>query len=310
MKKKIILDVDTGVDDAVGIILAIKSDQFDILGITTVSGNVSLDTATKNTCKVVDLVDAKSISIVKGASSPLLRRPFFEHRIHGEDGLGGALKNTVVTKQADEGFAADFIVHSILSNPGEVTLVCTGPLTNLALALKKCPNIAGLVKKVIFMGGVIFDCGNVTPAAEYNMYVDPEAAKIVFYAGFRELTQVGLNVTRKVLLTDAHIKRIKNQKLQDFVQACTDDYQQRYYERHGILGCAMHDPLAVAVAIEKSLVKTEHYYVDIETNSSLCDGQLICDKQNRLSKTKNIKVCTEVDAEAFFEMFIRMMNAS
>ncbi|MCL6573643.1 MAG: nucleoside hydrolase, partial [Bacillus sp. (in: Bacteria)] len=125
MKRKLILDVDTGIDDAIGIILAVKSQQFDILGITTVNGNVSLDTATRNTCKIVDLLGEKEIPVIKGANAPLLRKPFFEHTVHGEDGLGGALKDVEINKQHDEGFAPDFIIDSILTFSGEVTLVMT-----------------------------------------------------------------------------------------------------------------------------------------------------------------------------------------
>lgn len=308
MKRKMILDVDTGVDDAIGIILAVKSRQFDILGITTVNGNVSLETATQNTCKILDLLDEPHISVVKGANTPLVRNLYFEHAVHGEDGLGGALKDVQVQKQTDEGFAPDFIIHSVLSFPKEVTLIMTGPLTNLALAIKKCPEIVKHVKEVIFMGGVIQGPGNVTPTAEYNIYVDPEAARIVLKAGFESITQVGLDVTRKVLLTDEHINEIQDGTLASYLRTSTADYRKRYFERNNVSGCAMHDPLAVGVALQKSLVSTEHYFVDVETKSELCDGQLVCDFQNRLQQPANLTVCTHVDEVAFFHLFHRIIN--
>lgn len=309
MEKKLILDVDTGIDDAIGILLAVKSRQFDLLGITTVNGNVSLDTATRNTCKVLDLLDEQEIPVIKGANAPIFRKSFFEHAVHGEDGLGGALLNASIIKQPDEGFAPDFIINSILNFPGEVTLVMTGPLTNLALALKKCPEIIKHVKEVIFMGGVVRGSGNVTPTAEYNLYVDPEAAKIVLQAGFEDITQVGLDVTRQVLLKEEHIALIENSRLKEFVEQCTSDYRKKYFQRNGVSGCAMHDPLAVAVALKKSLVKVEKFYCNVETRSELCDGQLVCDFQNRLLKPANLYVCLDVKAEEFFDLLLSVLNS-
>ncbi|MFT8320931.1 MAG: nucleoside hydrolase [Bacillus sp. (in: firmicutes)] len=309
MKRKLILDVDTGIDDAIGILLAIKSNEFDVLGITTVNGNVSLDNATLNTCKILDLLKVEDIPVIKGAESPIMRKPFFEHRIHGEDGLGGALKDVPITNKYSEGFAPDFIINSILSFSGEVTLVLTGPLTNLALAVKKCPQITKHVKEVIFMGGVIKGVGNVTPTSEFNTFVDPEAAKIVLHAGFDSILQVGLDVTRKALLTEEHIQLLEDKKLADYINESTSDYQQKYMERYGIRACAMHDPLAVGIALNRNLVSSQKHYVDVETKSELCDGQLICDFQNRLKRPANLQVCLQVDSEAFFELFITVLNS-
>lgn len=310
MKRKIILDVDTGIDDALGIMLAVKSGEFELIGITTVNGNVSLGKATENTCKILDLLQAgEQTPVVKGASEPLLRPVFFEHSVHGEDGLGGALRGVAITTAPAEGFGPDFIIEQVKKQPGEVTLVMTGPLTNLALAVKKCPELVQLVKEVIFMGGVVREHGNVTPVAEYNMYVDPEAAKVVFHAGFPELTLVGLDVTRKVLLNEAHIRELGDTPIGRYVKQSTSDYLQRYFERNGVRACAMHDPLAVGVALSKDLVTTKKLYVDIETRSELCDGQTVCDFQNRLKKEPNMNVCLDVDADAFFVRFIRALKA-
>ncbi|QRG67574.1 nucleoside hydrolase [Brevibacillus choshinensis] len=310
MKQKIILDVDTGIDDALGIILAVRSGEFDLIGITTVNGNVSLGKATENTCKILDLLQVgKEIPIVQGASQPLLRKVFFEHRVHGEDGLGGALRDVPIQTQPTQGFASDFIIENVLANSGHVTLVMTGPLTNLALAVRKCPELVHHVKEVIFMGGVVREHGNVTPTTEYNMYVDPEAAKVVFHAGFPELTLVGLDVTRKVLLNEDHIRELGDTPIARYVKQSTSDYLERYFERNGVRACAMHDPLAVGVALNRNLVTTKKLYVDIETRSELCDGQTVCDFQNRLNKEPNMNVCLAVDAEAFFERFIRALKA-
>ncbi|MDF2683359.1 MAG: nucleoside hydrolase [Brevibacillus sp.] len=310
MKQKIILDVDTGIDDALGIILAIKSGEFDLIGITTVNGNVSLGKATENTCKILDLLQVgEQIPVVPGASQPLLRTEFFEHRVHGEDGLGGALRDTPVLTKPTKGFGPDFIIENVLAQSGQITLVMTGPLTNLALAVRKCPELVHHVKAVIFMGGVVREHGNVTPTAEYNMYVDPEAAKIVFHAGFPEMTLVGLDVTRKALLTEDHIRELGDTAIARYVKQSTSDYTERYFERNGVRACAMHDPLAVGVALDRNLVTTQKLYVDVETKSELCDGQTVCDFQNRLSKEPNMNVCLAVDAQTFFERFIRALKA-
>jgi len=308
--KKIVLDVDTGVDDALGIMLAVKSGQCNVLGITTVNGNVSLAKATENTCKILDFLQTRQeIPVIRGASRPLLRHVYFEHRIHGEDGLGGALRDVPVSTKPQEGFAPDFMIEQVKMHPGEVTLIMTGPLTNLALAVSKYPELVHQVKEVIFMGGVVKEHGNVTPTAEYNMYVDPEAAKIVFHAGFPSLTMVGLDVTRRVLLHESHIQDLGDTPMAAYVRQSTSEYTERYFERNGVRACALHDPLAVAVAISPDLVKTQKLYVDVETKSELCDGQTVCDFQNRLMKEPNMNVCLDVDAQAFFDQFIRVLKA-
>lgn len=308
MKKKVILDVDTGVDDALGILLAIRSGEMDILGITTVNGNVSLEQATVNTCKILQLAEAEHIPVVKGAERPLLRSTYFEHRVHGKDGLGGALKDMPVHKQAEDGHAIDFIIDQVRQQPGEVTLVMTAPLTNLALAVMKYPELVQQVKEVVVMGGVVQGFGNVTPMAEYNMYVDPEAAKLVFKAGFATLTLVGLDVTRKALLTEEHIASLGDTPVARYVRESTADYMQRYFERNGIRACAMHDPLAVGVALNGNLVTAKPYYVDVETRSELCDGQTVCDFQQRLSQEANVHICLDVAADEFLQLLTRALR--
>ncbi|WP_282939261.1 nucleoside hydrolase [Paenibacillus sp. RC67] len=310
MRKKVILDVDTGVDDALGILLAVRSGQFDVLGITTVNGNVSRDQATLNTCKILQLLGCEdSIPVYKGADRPLLRDSFFEHRVHGQDGIGGALTDMSVHKTASHGFAPDVIIETARRYPGELTLVATGPLTNVALAVRQAPELVDLLKEVVVMGGVVSSYGNVTPTAEYNMYVDPEAAKIVFHAGFPSLTLVGLDVTRKALLTEEHMRQLGDTPIAQYVRESTLDYMKRYYERNGIHACVMHDPLAVGVALNPDIVTTRRYYVDVETRSDLCDGQTVCDFQNRLSKQANMDVCVDVDTEAFLQLFTQSLKA-
>ncbi|WMT42310.1 nucleoside hydrolase [Paenibacillus sp. D2_2] len=310
--RKAILDVDTGIDDALGIMLAIRSGELDVLGITTVNGNVSLETATKNTCKILDLIHADpSISVYPGASHPLLRNPVFEHRVHGQDGLGGALADMHPSGRADlSGFGPDFIIEQARLYPGEVTLIATGPLTNVALALAKRPSLVHELKEIVIMGGAVQTYGNITPVAEYNMYVDPEAAQLVLQAGFPRLTLIGLDVTRRALLTSEHIDTLGESEIANYVRQSTSDYMQRYFERNGVQACAMHDPLAVATAIWPELVETTRYYVDVETRSELCDGQTVCDFQNRLQRKPNVEVGLKVDAEEFISRFIYVLRGT
>ncbi|MFC7394911.1 nucleoside hydrolase [Scopulibacillus cellulosilyticus] len=306
--KKVILDVDTGIDDALAILLAVKSGQFDILGITTTSGNISLDKATTNTGKVLKLLGKENgIRVIKGANQPLLRKPFFEERVHGEDGLGGALKDMEVDISDTEN-ACDFIIEQAEKYKGELSIILTAPLTNMALAIRKQPKITSWVKELVIMGGAVKSPGNTTPLAEFNIYIDPEAAKIVFHSGI-PITLVGLDVTRKALLTDEHISQLEGSDIGAFVKDCTKHYIDRYHEVNGIRACALHDPLAVAVALDRKIVATEKLYVDVETKSTLCDGQTVCDFKGVYNKEPNIEVCLEVNSDKFIEMFVQILNS-
>ncbi|HEY4553121.1 MAG TPA: nucleoside hydrolase [Bacillaceae bacterium] len=299
--KKVILDVDTGIDDAIGILLAAKSGALDILGITTTCGNISLDMATLNTKKVLKLIGKdKDIKVVKGADRPLLREPFFEVSVHGNDGLGGALAD-METEISEEGFGPDFMIEQAEKHKGEITFILLAPLTNMALAIRKQPKLKEWVKELVIMGGAVNDPGNITPAAEYNMFIDPEAAKIVLHSGI-PITLVGLDVTRRTLLSEQDVMDMQGNNVGDFVKESTAHYINRYFELNGVRSCAMHDPLAVGVAIDKSLVKTERYYVDVETRSELCDGQTVCDFKNWYKKEPNVDVCLEADSERFIQM--------
>lgn len=300
--KKVIIDVDTGIDDAIGILLAEKSGEADILGITTVNGNTSLEQATINTRKVTKLLGREDLKVVQGANRPLLREPFFEVSVHGNDGIGGALKEMQVEIQ-DEGFAPDFIIEQAKKYPGEITVILLAPLTNMALALRKEPRLKEWLKELVIMGGAVDHPGNITPAAEYNMYIDPEAAKIVFHSGI-PITLVGLDVTSNTLLTKKDVEAIQPGAARDFVAESTEHYMNHYLQRNGKEACSMHDPLAVGVALDRSLVKTVKYFVDVETKSELCDGQTVCDFKNYYNREPNIDVCMEVDEARFIQKLV------
>jgi purine nucleosidase len=220
--------------------------------------------------------------------------------------LGGALGD-LEANAASVGFAPDFIIEKARKHKGELSLILLTPLTNMALALLKEPELAQWVQELIIMGGVVSGPGNLTPSAEYNIYVDPEAARIVFHSGI-PITLVGLDVTRKALLHESHIEQLKGTDVGEFVQVSTAHYIDRYSKVNGVRACALHDPLAVGVAIDKSIVQTRKLYVDVETRSELCDGQTVCDFQNRLNRKPNVDVCLQVDQDKFLDMFVRSLQ--
>ena len=304
--KKVILDVDTGIDDAIGILLAEKSGLADILGITTVNGNTSLQQATVNTRKVTQLLHRNDLKVVQGAAGPLLRQPYFEVSVHGNDGIGGALKEMDVEIR-DEGFAPDFIIEQAKQHPGDITLICLAPLTNIALAIRKEPRLKDWLKELVIMGGAFDYVGNITPTAEYNMYIDPEAAKIVLHAGI-PITMVGLDVTSETLLTKQDIDQIAKGPIRDFVAEATVHYINHYDERNGVAACAIHDPLAVGIALDRTLAKTTNYFVDIETKSELCDGKTICDFNNWYKREPNVAVCVAVDRDRFIATLVETLG--
>lgn len=307
--EKVILDVDTGIDDALAIIYAIESNQLDIKGITTVNGNVPLDYVTKNTFKVLELADSNDIPVYKGAVEPYVREPVHEFQVHGDDGIGNALDDLKVSKELEDTFAADFIIESAHKYKEELTLIMVGPLTNLALALKKDPGIKDMIGRVVIMGGVVSNAGrgNMLPTSEFNIFADAEAAKVVFHKGL-DITLVSLDVTHQVMMTDEHVKQLEGTKYYDFVKNATDeymDYGQKLYKRRQ---CALHDPLTVGYVLNPELIETEKYYVDVETASPLSYGQTICDFRGLLGKEPNVKVCLNVDSEQFLEHFLKTIG--
>lgn len=302
--KKLLLDVDTGIDDAIALLLAAKESE--LVGVTTVNGNTSLDNATANTLKVLSLIGREDIPVVRGTDRPLLREPHFEARVHGDDGIGGALGEMVPGTPA-EGFAPDFIIEQAEKHKGELVLVLLAPLTNMALAVRKEPRLKDWLKEVIIMGGALDTPGNITPKAEFNIFVDPEAAKVVFHADL-PITLVGLDVTEKTLLDEPHVREMEGNAEGEFIREATVQYMNRYEEMTGSRACSMHDPLAVGVALDRSFVRTKKFYVDVEADSSLCDGQTVCDFNRVTGHEPNMDVCLGVDGDRFIRYLIQSMT--
>lgn len=307
MTKKVILDVDTGIDDAIGILLAATAPELELLGITTVSGNIDLESATRNTLRVLKLINRTDVSVYPGAEKPLKRSIRYAVEVHGTSGMAGQLEDLEVEMPKTIS-AVEFIRNTVIENPNEVTLIFTGPQTNLALALTAYPEIKDLIKEVIVMGGAVAVKGNESPVAEFNIAIDPEAAHQVFESGL-EVTMIGLDVTKKALLKREHFEALHQESpVAQFVMNVTHQYMERFFADNGIYGCAMHDPLAVTMAIKPDFVTVKPYYVAVEHKSLYCDGQTVCDFDGRWHKEANVKVGLEVDSAGFIAFLMDRIN--
>lgn len=271
---RVIIDTDPGVDDALALLLAMRSPELKIEGITAVAGNVPLELTLPNALRMVDVAGRSDIPVAAGAKGPLLRRLVTATYAHGENGLGGAVFPEPRAKAVGEP-AAEFIRKIVRKYPGEVTLITIGPLTNVATALQADSELAGMVRGLVMMGGSLSG-GNITPAAEFNIYVDPEAARIVFQSGI-PLTMVGLDVTRKTSLTEEHVRRLETG--QNAVSQAAGKIARKalehWRERGFVSGPNMHDSLAVAGFLHPSLLKFDEYYVDVETTGELTAGETL-----------------------------------
>ena len=271
---RVIIDTDPGVDDALALLLAMRSPELQIEGITPVAGNVPLELTLPNALRLVEIAGRTDIPVAAGARAPLMRRLVTATYAHGENGLGGAVFPEPTTKPMAEP-ASEFIRRIIRKYPHEVTLITLGPLTNIATALNSDAELAGLVKGLTMMGGSLSG-GNITPAAEFNIYVDPEAARIVFQSGI-PITMVGLDVTRKTSLTEGHV-RVLEAAQNPVSQAAAKigrNAINHNRERGFLVGPNMHDSLAVAAFLDPSILKWQDYYVDVETTGELTAGETL-----------------------------------
>jgi len=316
--KKIILDTDPGTDDAMALMLALNSPELDVRAITVVPGNVTAQQGLDNALRMASLASRCDIPVAAGAQHPLFQRLVTAEFWHGKNGLANIDLPPSKCK-VDPLYAPDLIIELVHAAPHEITLVPIGPLTNIALAIERDPSIVPLVKEVILMGGSISG-GNVNAAAEANISNDPEAAQIVFQAGW-PLTMVGLDVANKTLLTKKHLDQLAQTRgpINDFIYKVASfliDLSAKFDSP----GTAMYDPLAVGVAIDSTLVTAPAMHVDVETRGEFTRGETVANRQGYVERTvlhgdryviegidkvePNAKVCTEVDANRFLEMFV------
>jgi inosine-uridine nucleoside N-ribohydrolase len=271
---RVVIDTDPGVDDAFALLLAMRSPELKIEGITAVAGNVPLELTLPNALRMVEIAGRDDIPVAAGAKSPLLRRLVTATYAHGENGLGGAVFPEPKRKAIPEP-AADFIRQTVRKYPGEITLLTIGPLTNVATALNSDSHLAHMVRGLVMMGGSLSG-GNITPAAEFNIYVDPEAARIVFQSGI-PITMVGLDVTRKTSLTDDHVKTLEaaQNPVSQAAATIARNAIKHNQERGFLSGPNMHDSLAVASFLDPSILQFQDYYVDVETTGELTAGETL-----------------------------------
>ena len=304
-RRPVILDADPGVDDALAMMLALGSPELEVLGICTVSGNVPLDIGTGNALKVLALLDRDDVPVYPGASCPLRRDPAYATEVHGPGGLGdSALPPPVRSPSRD---AVPFMVETLSARPGDVTLIAVGPLTNLALAEAQAPGVLKKAREVCVMGGTIDEPGNVTPAAEFNFFVDPDAARLVLRSG-ASITLASLDVTHRAALEASHLAGLPSTKAGRFVKDAVRpavEHSGRVQNRRRF---CLHDPMAVGLAIDPSFFRIETVFADVETEGDLTAGQVVVDRRP-FSKVENrkgrpVRCALDVDAGRFMAFFL------
>ncbi len=302
--RKIIIDTDPGQDDAVAILLALASpEEIDVIGITCVAGNVPLDLTSKNARIICELAGKTDVPIYAGCDRPLGRDLVTAEHVHGKTGLDGPdLPDPVMALK--DGHAVDFIIEQLRAHaPGSLTLCPLGPLTNIATALEKAPDIADRIAEIVLMGGAYFEVGNITPTAEFNIFVDPEAADIVFKSEV-PIVVMPLDVTHKALVTrqrnDAF--RALGTPVGKAVAQMTDFFERFDKEKYGSNGAPLHDPCVVAYLIRPDLFAGRHINVEIETQSALTLGMTVADWWHVTNRAPNALFIGDLDADGYFSL--------
>jgi purine nucleosidase len=308
MPKRILIDTDPGIDDALAILLALASPELSLEGLSVVHGNCSLEQATVNGLSILELAGATHVPLARGCELPLVQPSLLAVETHGNTGLGYA-KLPEPRAQPVVQHGSDFLIEKVLSNPGEITLVAIGPLTNIALAIRKEPKFAKSLKELIIMGGAIRHEGNATALAEFNTYVDPHATHIVFHAGI-PTTLVPLDVTYQCILTASDVERLLkiNSPITKFIKDSTDFYMEYHDAWQGIKGCIINDPLALALTFAPDLCDYQSLPVDVDISGGVSMGKTFADFYNYQKKPANMRVALGVRVRDFIEVFLERME--
>jgi purine nucleosidase len=306
--KRIIIDTDPGVDDALAFLLALASPEIQLEALTTTQGNVTLDKATRNALSVLELARASQIPVASGSVVPLVQPLRASALVHGESGLGNAQLPEPHAMPVPQ-HAVDYLIERVLAEPGEISIFPIGPLTNIAMAIRKEPRFAQSVKELVIMGGAILEHGNITPQAEFNIYVDPHAAHIVFHSGI-PITLIPLDVTHKCLLLQQHVERLMQipSPISRFIRDVIEVYI-RFSADIGHIGCALHDPLTLATVIAPELLTLKEYFVDVDISGGVSMGKTFADILNVTKHPSNMKVAMNVRGEDFVELFVQRMES-
>lgn len=302
--RKIIIDTDPGQDDAFAILMALASpDEIDVLGICAVAGNVPLNWTERNARIICELAGKPGTKVFAGCDAPLKRKLVTAEHVHGKTGLDGPVMSEPTMRLRPQ-HAVDFLIETLRREPsGSVTLCLLGPLTNIATAFLKAPDIIGRVEEIVLMGGAYFEVGNITPAAEFNIYVDPEAAEIVFKAGI-PLVVMSLDVTHRVLTTRARVEgfRALGTKVGRVAAEWADFFERFDMAKYGMDGAPLHDPCVIAYLLQPDLFTGRHINVEIETVSELTLGMTVADWWGVTSRKPNALFMGSVDADGFFKL--------
>ncbi len=305
MTRKIIIDTDPGQDDALAILLALASPELDVLGITAVAGNVPLDLTKTNARKICELAGRPDVKVFAGADRPLMRALVTAENVHGKTGLDGPdLPEPAMPLQ--EQHAVDFIIENVLTQEsGTVTLCPLGPLTNIAQALIRAPQIATRIREIVLMGGGFFEGGNITPTAEFNIYVDPQAAHIVLTSGV-PIVMLPLDVTHKALTCARRIERFRAMGTRSGAASAEllEFFERFDEEKYGSDGGPLHDPNVIAYLLKPDLYKGRHCNVVVETASDLTLGMTVVDWWGVTDRPKNAFYIRDVNDEGFFDLLI------
>jgi purine nucleosidase len=300
MPTDITLDCDPGHDDAIALFMAAQSDAVNLRTVTTVAGNQTVEKTTQNALSVLTLAGRTDVPVARGVGKPLIREQVTADYVHGESGLDGANLPEPTTEPVEE-HAIDMIIEEVRESDG-ATLMPVGPLSNVAVALRKAPDIANELERIVLMGGAVAD-GNVTPAAEFNIFADPEAAHVVFESGV-PITMVGLDATRNARLDLNCIDAIREME-SDVAIAAADllEFTMNFHKAEfGWSDVPVHDACAVAEVISPGILETEHVHIGVETQGELTYGRTVADVRNVTNREPNVDVAIDIDRESFFEL--------
>ncbi len=302
-----IIDCDPGHDDAIAILLALASPEIDLLGITTVGGNSGLENTTRNALTVLEVAGRPDVPVAAGCEHPLIRPLRIADQVHGKSGMDGPVLDPPTIEPVDA-HAVDFIADTVAASSGPVTLVPTGPLTNIALLLRRHPHVVDNLERVVLMGGAI-ELGNTTPSAEFNIWVDPEAADVVFRAGL-DVTMVGLDVTHQARMGRAHGDLLRPRGRSGAFVADLLDFFLRFHARvYGMDSSPIHDAVAVADVIWPDLLDADRFHVAIETMSPLTTGRTVVDRWRVTGNEPNARVGLAIDGDRFGELVVERIGS-
>ena len=301
-----IIDCDPGHDDAIAILLALASPEIDLVGVTTVGGNSGLENTTRNALTVLEVAQRPEIPVAAGCDHPLIRPLRIADQVHGKSGLDGPVLDPPVIEAIDA-HAVDFIAETVANSTDPVTLIPTGPLTNIALLLRRHPRVVENLSRIVLMGGAI-ELGNTTPSAEFNIWVDPEAADVVFSSGL-DITMVGLDVTHQARMGRSHGDRLRPLGRSGAFVADLLEFFVLFHERvYGMDSSPIHDAVAVADVIWPDLLEADRFHVAVETTSPLTAGRTVVDRWRVTGNAPNARVGLAIDGKRFGDLVVERIG--